>query len=177
MKYKLFPPNEQDMRIEYPELAEVEEFKNLSMQDLKFIWFYGNRTSPYFYEEEKDKMRHSVESAYGRESYDENLNVIPPEYLQPAIEKMRHYNPSLRLIAKLKMEKLFDNLSGMMDMSVSDMEMENKKQYVEFAIKISQTFPEIIRQLESGFGIRMEEKEEKSEKKKPRLMDSIISNS
>lgn len=37
-----------DLRIEYPELAQIDEFKNLKAKEVRLCWLLGNRTSPLY---------------------------------------------------------------------------------------------------------------------------------
>ena len=35
----MYEPSNRDMKIDYPELAEIEEFSILSARQLKFVWY------------------------------------------------------------------------------------------------------------------------------------------
>lgn len=39
---------ENDLRLEYPELAEIDEFKGLKAKEVRLSWLLGNRTSPIY---------------------------------------------------------------------------------------------------------------------------------
>jgi len=54
--------------------------------------------------------------------------------------------------------------------------MEEKKKYADLSIKISESLPTIVKQLETGFGIRTEEENKEDRKNLPSLADTVLSN-
>ena len=60
INYKLkavFEPTDRDMKIEYPELADMPEFSNMPNADIKFCWYFGCKSSPYFSDDDSDSER------------------------------------------------------------------------------------------------------------------------
>ena len=56
---------------------------------------------------------------------------------------------------------------------LEEMELNNKKDYVALAIKISESLPSIVRQLEEGFGVTYGTKSNTGNNKGPSLMDKL----
>ena len=55
-----------DLRIEYPELAEIDEFKDLKVKEVRLCWFLGNRTSPVYKLDKAKRLLNSLELVYGK---------------------------------------------------------------------------------------------------------------
>jgi len=181
MEVKLFEPNNRNLSIEYPELAGISEFAELNTSDLKFVWYYSNRTSPHYSDNNQTrKISKCIRESYGN-SLDEDvkakfLSSNFPHKLKQAMKRMETFNPSLRLKAKLSVERIFDNLQRLVDIEegdLEDMELNNKKDYVALAIKISESLPSIVRQLEEGFGVTYGTKSNTGNNKGPSLMDKL----
>jgi len=39
---------DKDLRVEYPELDSIPEFKGMNKKEVKLCWMIGNRTSPIY---------------------------------------------------------------------------------------------------------------------------------
>lgn len=176
----LFQPQGKSLKVEYPELADVEEFDSLTSSELKFVWLYSNRTSPHY--EDKNfvrKINKCVKDSFGRldsETLKRYQSGSFPHKIKVAAKKMEQYNPTLRLQAKLGVEKIFNNLQKLIDVSEEElkvMELSSKKDYVALAIKVSESLPNIVSQLESGFGIDSGVAKKKSSDKGPSIMDRL----
>ena len=75
-----------DLRIEYPELAEIEEFKALKVKEVRLCWFLGNRTSPIYKLDKAKRLLKALELVYGkgyesRKDLKEILGGEMPEHL------------------------------------------------------------------------------------------------
>ena len=161
----LFEPASKEMRIDYPELAEIKEFASLKTKEMKFVWYYANRTSQYFNSTkgERNKVLACIYYSFGDSITDEEKSRYItgnfPQKIKAAIEKMEHFDPSARLKAKMAIEQIFLNLQQMIEI---DDDMKNKikedlamrKQYVELSTKVASDLPAIVRQMEEGFGLR-----------------------
>lgn len=162
-KIKLFEPSDRDMKLEYPELAETEEFVNLSAREMKFVWYYANSTSPISHYSNAKRLEKSISLAYQSFSDRKELDDVKkgkfyPE-LKDAIKRMESYNISYRLRARMNNEHIFDNLTSMTMKSNSDleqMEIDDQKKYADLCIKVSKEMIDIIRNIENS-GIKKEE--------------------
>ena len=181
--YVLFEPGDKDIRIEYPELAEVEEFADLKTAELLFVWYYANRSSPFYYvKNDRHKISNCIYHSFGKELTKEDKGKYQsrnfPQKIRDAIERMEHYNPSVRLKAKLTIERIFLNLQNMTEVSKEmkedmDSDLALRKQYVELSTKVAQDIPGIVRQLEEGFGIKAVRKTDGKDGKRPSIMDVL----
>ena len=139
------PKGKGDLRVDYPELAEVEEFASLNNKDMLFVWNWANRTSPYFAIKNKmEKVRHCIKAAYGEKYLSEKdrnnyySQKFPPK-VQVAIETMSQYNPSIRDRAKTIVEKIFDNFEEITSVPVAEVKVmptDEKEDYVGLAQKV-----------------------------------------
>jgi len=94
------PQTGKDLRRQYPELANVPEFKKLTLQEMLFVWHYANPTSPIA-SENNDRIRRTKAYAAAfkeedtlREEKYQAGNF--PDSVKIAIEKMRQYEDALR---------------------------------------------------------------------------------
>ena len=163
-KLYLFRPTDQDMKIEYPELEKEPAFRGLSTTEMKFVWYYGNRTSPYFTPTngELSKVKYCIKmsfktSAGGKplpeKDYRRYLESNFPEKIKDAITAMNSYNPSARLRARFAIENAISNLVTSLDVTdemKEEMEgdIDLRKKYIELSIKVTESLPLVTAQLE-----------------------------
>lgn len=152
--------HEGDLRREYEELANIDEFKDLKVKELRFCWLVGNRTSPIFKMERSRKIRRALEICYGK-SYDkrpdlkELSNGEIPEHILRGIKKMNTFNPEFRLKAKLMAEYIFETLNELIILDPSEiasMDIDDKKKYADLVVKVSSELQGMVDKLESSYG-------------------------
>ena len=157
------------MKIEYPELEKEPAFKGLTTTEMKFVWYYGNRTSPYFthangeINKVKCCIKMSFKASAGGEplpekDYRRYLESNFPEKIKDAISAMGSYNPSARLRARFAIENAFSNLVTSLDITDKmkeemDNDIDLRKKYIELSIKVTESLPLVTAQLEEGYGI------------------------
>ena len=155
-----------DLRIEYPELAEMPEFQGLKVKEVRLSWLLGNRTSPIYRLSKKERLIRALEVVYGSR-YAENKDVQPilegnmPAELRTAIEKMEKFNPEYRLMAKLMSEYVFNKLNDLIVLSPAEeaaMDIDEKKKYTDLVIKISSELPSMVARLETSYGAKTVER-------------------
>lgn len=159
---KLFEPTNKDLRIEYPELMDIDEFRDLTPRELNFVWYFANRTSPYSKEKnKKKKVELSIKQGYGEgATHKIRVDFVAgkfPEKVRNAIGRMERFNPSVRMKAKQSVEKIFERLRQLVDISreeLNEMDLSEKSSYTNLAIKVSENLPKIVGQLEQSFGIQ-----------------------
>lgn len=155
------------MKIEYPELAQVTEFSALgNANDLRFVWYYANRTSHLFTAKngESNKTRACIKAAFRGDRlpddvYKRYLEGNFPQKIKDAIAVMNLYNPSARIRAKMAIESVFDNLVGSLELDETmrksvEGDLDEKKKYVELSIKVAENLPKVVAQVEEGYGIK-----------------------
>ena len=155
-----------DLKIDYPELAEIEEFKLLQPNELKFIWYIANRTSPLFNLSREEKVAKALSILFPR-GYGRFQNIVKlskgefsPEILA-AIERMTHFQTENRLKAMLLADYTFQQLQRLIYIDESEMklmDMEEKKKYSDLLMKVQKELPSVIKNLESGFGVKVNER-------------------
>lgn len=182
-EYHMFgPTNEKDLRRQYPELLSIEEFKKLSVSELLFVWWYANPTSPLVRDENiADKFR-AVEAF--KKAFKKNLDeqrktdyysLNFPDKVKLAVDRMMNYSPTARIKSKMIIEEIFDNYQKMVKVDMSEfvtveigddgkesktINWAGRNSYINSTAKISETLPQLIRQLEEGFGITESKGEE-----------------
>ena len=168
------------MKDEYPELADVPEFEKCNVDELKFVWYYS-----VFYrlmKNETARIKLSVEAAFlkhgiwvnaatskVREQYFEG-NF--PEDIRVAINKMANYDPGARVSAKLIAEATLRTYQFMISSISEDVLNEEvdsegdakpvdwdvRKKQVDTMATINKEIPNVLSQVETGFGIRKKDK-------------------
>lgn len=180
----LFEPNNKDLRIEYPELAQIKEFESLDSSEMKFVWLIANPSSPLYHITEKRKkyalcVTNSLMEKLTEEQRTAYASGVLPEKIRVAMEKMSKFSISNRYSAKMTTEIIFLNLQSMVVLSeeeknAMDGDFEKKKQYSTLAISVAAAMPEIVVQMEEGFGIRLKEKQAYKDGKKPASIMDLI---
>jgi len=174
----LFPLTDTDIRTEYPELGQAEEFKELSGNEMKFVWYYSNQTSPYIHLPYKERVLKCLEilkdELSGTQLEDYAKLDFPPT-ISAAIEHMSKYNPELRVKANNINETIFKNIKKIVSIDAEDIpDMEEKKKYIAISMDVIRHMPELINQMEQGYGVRVKGKKKESTGKEKTLWDSIM---
>ena len=161
--------NQGDLRIEYPELSEIEEFKYLRVKEVRLCWLLGNRTSPIYKLSKKDRLFRSLEIVYGknyshRKDLQDLISGKISEELKNGIKRMESFNPEYRLKAKLMTEYMFEVLNQMVVLNPSElasMDIDEKKKYTDLVVKIHDELPSMVSTLETSYGAKTIEKKSK----------------
>jgi len=160
-----------DIRLEYPELANTEEFSGMKSKEVRLCWLLGNRTSPIYKLSKSERLLKALEIVYGSH-YDKNadataiLNGDMPEQIRAGIKKMETYNPEYRLKAKLMSQYMFEVLNNMIVLSNNDlatMDIDEKKKYTDLVVKIHEQLPDMVKRLETSYGIKTVDKKTKKQ--------------
>jgi len=156
----------QDLRIEFPELAENEYFKVLKPSEVKFCWLVGNRTSPIFEKEDQEKFEIATKSCFPnylkKEELKELYNGNIPDHIQLGIDAMKKFNPELRLRAKMLQHYIFDELNHIIGMKtrtqISLMDVDELKKHSDLLKSIEKDIPNMLKRIEDGNGIKTVER-------------------
>lgn len=177
----LFKPKEGKIRQLYPEINDNKKFKDLTGDELLFVWYYANASSPID-PELPDKIRAAsavAESIKDKDKRQQYATLNFPEKTKEAIEEMRKFNPDVRLVAKRIIQNSFNTLEKMSKTNIEDFQHEDvdeqgnkivkidwsgRKQFVDTVAKIVDTMPTLISQMEQGFGIVDTKGQDSSEK-------------
>ena len=82
------------------------------------------------------------------------------------ILRMTNFSPSYRLKAKLMAEYIFETLSKMIvvdPVTMHTMDIDDKKKYADFVIKVSSELQGMIERLEKSYGVKTIDRTTKSE--------------
>lgn len=181
------PRDGKSLLSEYPDLNEYKEFKDLTKEELNFVWYVGNPSSPLNgggILDEKIKYK-SAASRCIRDSEKKKRfgEGDMPSSIREAIAKMQTFSPEARAIAKQVATTAFHNLQSMVDINiesdfkilrnitsgtgkdkvveqVEEMDWAGRKQYIDTVAKISDLLPSLLKQVEHGFGIEIKNEKE-----------------
>jgi hypothetical protein len=180
----MFQPGDKnvDLRLEYPELFQIEQFRDLSSRELLYVWHFANRSSPLYKEKDKRiKVKKCLGASFGasitKSETEKYIAGNYPEKVRVAIERMERFSPTYRIRAKQGIKKIFDNLEALINVDteeIKDMDFAKRKDYVAVAIKVAESLPAIIKQLEEGFGYRDDKDDKTPDNKQPSLMDHLL---
>jgi hypothetical protein len=159
----------------YPELAVEPLFKEVKNDELLFAWYLGCKSSPIDPEwADEIKYKQAAINAFPndpekRAQYSAK-NI--PEQVRLAVEKMSTYSPKARELAARTLQNHFHNLLEMSQVDVKkDFQYVDKEgnelidwtarnQYVSSVKTSTEILPNLIKQIEEGFGIEKSKKEE-----------------
>lgn len=167
--------NEGDLLREYPELAKMDEFKDLDPKKVKFCWLVGNRTSPIFKLDRTERILRALKIVWGQH-YAKNPTIQDivkskggedmPEDILKGIYKMNTFSPSHRLKAKLMAEYIFEALNELIVVSPTEMQamdIDDKKKYADLAIKVSSELNGMVERIESSYGVKTIDRKNKKQ--------------
>lgn len=160
-----------DLRLEYPELAEIDEFKNLKAKEVRLCWLLGNRTSPIYSLSKGQRLVKALELTYGkdyaiRKDLGDIINGNMPDEIVAGIKRMESFNPEYRLRAKLMSQYMFEILNDMIvldSVTLAAMDIDEKKKYTDLVVKIYGELPQMVKTLESSYGAKVVERKTKKQ--------------
>ncbi len=127
---------------------------------------------------------YAYEVAFGKvnaeeEQYGKYRALNFPEKIRDAIDRMENYEPDFRNKARQMTIKMFDNLQTFATMNIEDLlkvsttdkngtktettDWSSIKEYTDNSKNISSLLPELIKQLEEGFGVTDVKKKERGQ--------------
>lgn len=158
------PTSNRDLRKQYPELKDVPEFTNLTPKEMRFVYYY----CAYYKDGVKNNrerivkaVKKSLAEVLSEKEKVEYHNGNFPNNVRLAIARWDKFDLSVRLKAKVTVDKIFDNIQNMIDVDMDKdfldkdgkTDFNKKKQYVDTSITIAESFPKLIKMQEEGFGI------------------------
>ncbi len=177
MGMTVFERTGRDMKDEYPELGEIEEFADLRNREIKLCWYIANRTSSIAKLNKKDRIEKALRFCYGDAIDRPDLQKIKlgkfPDKIIAGMKRMATFNPSIRLRAKYYIEYAFDKLSELIaitEKTMVSMDSDERKKYADLLFKMASEMPEMVKLQERGFGIKV-----RDPKKKKTVVSASIS--
>lgn len=177
------PKNEKDLKRQYPELGKEPEFASLTVGEMLFVWWFSNPTSPLVADDNlDDKMRavkaydQSFKNSKNHDRKEDYFSLNFPDKIRLAIDRMRRFNPTVRIRAKFMVETILKKYEELVDVNLEDFEeideesgtkktnWTGRNQYVNSTKNIAEALPALIRQVEEGFGVADAKNVESGEK-------------
>lgn len=164
------PKNEKDLKRQYPELGEYKEFAGLTSSELLFSWYYANPTSPLVKDDtlsDKQRAIGAVNAAMPKLSQDAKeayFSLNFPDNVKRAVDRWRKFDPTVRARAKAIVEMALENMEKLVKVDLNDFieyddngnkqtNWTGRNSYINSVAKMSDTLPQLIAQVESGFGV------------------------
>lgn len=172
------PRNGKMLKHAHPELALHPEFKDLSNEEYYFVWLYASQSSS-INPDLAEQIRAGIAARKAFSDTDKQQIYAAldfPEKIKEAIEKMKVFSPDARYVAKRTIQDIFHNIQQMAKVDMADFVEEDeegkkkinwagRKQYIDGAAKISEFLPNLLIQLEQGFGIDVKTGKEMNDEK------------
>jgi len=186
---KVFVPGKRDMKVEYPELSEIEAFSTMNDKDIRLCWYYACKSSEFNNIDDNNlRMQKSLEKAYGKNWFSnptaKKLAMWDiPDYIKMGMEAMANFSPQHRSEANALMSMMFKNLQLVVDVDSEMFEMwtpSERKAYVQLVSETAATLPNIVSQLERGFAVRINEStgdQKETQAQHSGLMDRLMDES
>ena len=171
--YALFAPRSiNSLIVDYPELRDYEEFK-IKKHDLLFVWYYACKVSPLYdhtdVKSKREKIERCIKASGLMVSSDSKSRFLEGNFsskISAAINKMESFEPAVRIMMKLDSVQKFMTLKKLTSLKLDDdgnhesfknkdgeINFTAKKQYMEMILKLEEKKPQVIEQIENGFGI------------------------
>lgn len=189
--YLFLPSEHKDMKIEYPELAEINEFAVLTNSELILVWCLANASSPYELSkagDDKTKAVNLIKSALETSGLGKKLSDLEknyyltfmyPQKVKTAMQRMKLFRPSLRMKAKLMNEKMFENMEKMVDIAqeeLQEMSSSDKLEYLKIVKAATENLQTLVPEIEASYGIKeVKKKSGATTTAQPTIMDQILS--
>lgn len=128
------PKSAKALKMEYPDLADYEEFKPLNDHEMLFVWAWACETSPYKPYPDTHKLDPCIDFAYPTEAmrkikradYD---RAKFPSHIHTAIAKMSAFNLTARIEELAFLLRLRENCKQTIAQDVSLMDEKAEERY------------------------------------------------
>ena len=172
MQLLFAPKSRRGLRVDYPELAEYEEFKNIRAKELLFVWYYACKSSPFFNLDirKRDLIQKCVDVCdllFDDEARKEKfLSGNFPEKIQSANKQMEIFEPAARIEAKQMAIKMIADIKSMVSLPLDEngvhpsfldksgeLDLAKKNAHMNMVFKANDRLGDMIRTAEKGFGV------------------------
>jgi len=181
------PRNVSDYLRTYPELKTIPEFVNISISELKFVWWYANPTSPlvkthYWNPALRANKAYCNVWDYHTKSRDEirYSNFCSLRFSEPvrlAIEVMSKMDYNTRYRARQIVDSTFKKYEELSNLTASNFaDASGIPDYVKYANVLKMVItamPDLIKIKEQGFGI-VEKSKKKSESESGEMYNEFL---
>lgn len=157
------PKNAKGLLVQYPELGEYKELKPSAIKphDLLFAWWMRCECSPYFDDEDKDKMQACIEKAYPteqqRKSKAEEFSKGIPDNIKTAFKRMTLFNATARVEMYLYLKTVRENCKALLAQPMDGASDDTKDAWAKRAPGIWKLMKDTLADIERGaFGVTEE---------------------
>lgn len=162
--YTLFAPKgKQDLRRDYPELWDYQEIKQLSGQEMLFVWYMRCVSSPFTSYEDADKLDACLAMAYPdpKDRQAKRSAFVGGKYptkIKAAMERMAAFQLGPRVSAMMMVEKRISDIRTLISMdmgkAIREYFNESAKDYHAAVRACTAELSDLVRQSEAGsFGV------------------------
>lgn len=155
--YVFGPMTTRSLRHQWPELKMVDAFEALPDDDLLFVWWYANRTSPFEeIENPVNRCKASIHLAYRRDSTKIEARLKQWETLDfghtisNAIQAMMSFDPDHRIQAYIDDMHMLRQLQSVMRKDVSEADVAEFTEWSKAVREARKLRDEIVARLELG---------------------------
>lgn len=155
--YYIFGPVQaRSLRNQWPELKTVDALDALPDDDLVFVWWYANRTSPFEMFDDVKRAKLSIGIAYRNDTVKlearmkmwENLDF--GHQISSAIKAMMSFDPDHRIQAYVDDMHMLKQLQSVMRKDVSEADVAEFTEWSKAVREARKLRDEIIARLEMG---------------------------
>ena len=179
---KLFDPEsiegKRSMKQAYPELARIPEFDELRDEELRFVWYLANPTSPVNTRVNRTSLPEKVETALEKSQYNVSKIVLSSyekgmfgDKLQAAIERMKKMEVGVREKAHDIIDKIFEQYYKIAKEGIRGGDVDS---YINSTKVIIKELPNLIKVKEEGFGVKQETKRNNESKGQPDIKNYLL---
>ena len=168
-----FPETGRDLRIQYPELRSIPEFKKLKgSKEMLFVWYWANATSPLNDDSQENlSYKQRIDKCLELSGWKPSGEIIKqmyedswPDEVKFACARMEKFETEVRNRSRIVIKKILANFEKLADVSedefvkvdpesqIKSIDFGARKQYVDYAQKIAEALPGLIKNVEEGFG-------------------------
>ena len=173
--YLLFAPRKgRDLKTEYSELNQTEQFKRLSKDEMLFVWYMACVSSPFAEFKDEEKLDTVIDLSFPKKFRDAKRTEYQgrsfPTHIREALVKMRSYDLPHRLRNRVFCEQFYANLEHISKVKVADesgkVDFAQAKDYANMISSVTKTMRELSAMLENtdGFGVAEEDPSMKLQK-------------
>lgn len=144
-----------ELKREYPELAEYDEFKTLNNGEMVFVWAWACRTSPFLDIPEEERLWPCIEWAFKTPQQRETkakdfANMRFPDHIKAAIRKMEKFNPGLRIQMAADNLHLLKQCQMAIRQDITSATPEEVEDYMKTATLARKLMADIQKDIEGG---------------------------
>jgi hypothetical protein len=129
------PKNGSHLKVQYPELGEIEEFKSLNEYEMLFVWGMSCATSPFLDPPvtEEDRMNRVIDFAYPTDQMRKTKKIDfakdYPANIKRAIARMRAFSFEARIEEQVFLLRLRENCKTFIAQDVISLSPEEQDKY------------------------------------------------